>query len=62
MLNAQLVNEESEIALSLEWINLESNHEVHLRRLMCKEPIKWRWVYLANEQVKEPKLNQNSTL
>lgn len=51
---------------------MEWNHEVHLRGLMCKEPIKshdeWekfiktRWVYLANEQVKEPKLNQNSML
>lgn len=56
----------------MEWINFESNQEVHLRGLMCKEPIKsnddWekslntRWVYLANEEVQEPKLNQNSML
>lgn len=53
---------------------MEWNQEVRLHGLMCKDPIKsndeWmrkllnarRWVYLASQEVKEPKLNQNSML
>jgi len=52
----------------IEWINLESNDEVHLRGLMWKEPIKRCWDIQHEEEEKyhampqTGRINQNLLL
>lgn len=68
MLKDTLNNSLLLIQNSIEWINLESNDEVHLRGLMWKEPIKRCWDIQHEEEEKyhampqTGRINQNLLL